>query len=348
MQPLKFPGVYMWSQWQSQYRLPANSYFFVCEGGNAAIDPLEADPFTHREIARLGGLATIVVTTPDHERASRQFAQRYGSVIISAPADGEKLFAGAFAMQLHDQQLDGECAVHLPAHQAVVTGDAFVGAPAGALSLLPDDCYKDPKRAALGLRKVLSVDPQALLVGHGASIFAGAYEEIYSLLYKRAGAAVHRINLDELTFRDDRDLVPPVYRCRDAEVGFFIGARRLGYRVAILPPGSRFCPLHDHALEEEVFLVLSGAPAVRTGSEVIDCREGDFIAFPVGERGMHQLINQGDAPAMVLLLARTEAVEANYYPDSDKLLVDTDRPLVRGERSILVRAAPVLDYFEGE
>ncbi|MDQ6929968.1 MAG: cupin domain-containing protein [Candidatus Eremiobacteraeota bacterium] len=347
MQRLKFPDVYVWSQWQSEYKLAANSYFFVCEGGNAAVDPLEPDSFTHDEIARLGGLATIVVTTPDHERAAQQLAQRYGSAIISQPADGEKLFTGAFAMQLHDQQLDGEFAVHLPAYRAVITGDAIVGAPAGALSMLPDDCYKNPKLAALGLRKILSVNPSALLVGHGASIFSGAYEEIDALLFKAAGAAVHRINLDELSFVEDADS-PPIYRCSDAEVGFFIGAQRLGYRVAIVPPGSRFCPLHNHALEEEVFLVLSGTPAIRTGSQTIECREGDFIAFPVGERGTHQLVNQSQAPAMVLLLARTEAVEANYYPDSDKLLVDTDRPLVRGERSALVRATPFLDYFDGE
>ncbi len=349
MQRLSLPGAYSWSQWQSEYKIAANSYFFEIEGGNAVVDPLEPDEFTHAEIVRLGGIKTIALTNADHERGAEALARRYASAIVSRPDDSEEIFPGGFAMHLKDQQPNGEFAINLPALRTVVVGDALVGTPAGALSLLPDDCYRDVKAAALGLRRILSENPQTLLVGHGAPVFAGAYEAIYSLLYKRAGAAVHRINLDELPFQTDiSQSTPAVYHCREAEVGFWIGAQKLGYRVAVLAPGSRYCPLHDHALEEELFFVLDGRPSIRTLAGTIVCRRGDFIAFPVGETGTHQLLNQGDAPAMVMLLGRTEPVEANYYPDSDKLLVDSDRPLVRGSKSVIVQASPTLDYFQGE
>jgi uncharacterized cupin superfamily protein len=60
------------------------------------------------------------------------------------------------------------------------------------------------------------------------------------------------------------------------------------------------------------------------------------------------LLNESDVPATVLLLARTEAFDACYYPDSDKLLVDMERPLRGDRRSLLLRATPELDYFDGE
>lgn len=80
----------------------------------------------------------------------------------------------------------------------------------------------------------------------------------------------------------------------------------------------------------------------------IRCRKGDFVALPVGESGTHQLLNESAAPATVLLLGCTEENEICYYPDSDKLLADTKVRLRNGQRSIMVRADPQLDYFDGE
>jgi uncharacterized cupin superfamily protein len=139
-----------------------------------------------------------------------------------------------------------------------------------------------------------------------------------------------------------------VFACLDAEVGFLIGARKLGYRVSTLPPGRRFCPLHSHAREEELFFVLEGEPSVRTLSGTLRCRKGDFVALPVGESGTHQLLNESDAPATILLLGRIEETEACYYPDSDKLLLDTEVPIAAGRPFMMVKGSPDLDYFEGE
>jgi mannose-6-phosphate isomerase-like protein (cupin superfamily) len=73
----------------------------------------------------------------------------------------------------------------------------------------------------------------------------------------RGGPAVNRINLDELEWEAFDD-VGGRYRGELAEVGLLIGARGLGYRVVRLPAGARFCPLHAHDREEEVFFVLDG------------------------------------------------------------------------------------------
>ncbi|HZZ65915.1 MAG TPA: cupin domain-containing protein [Candidatus Baltobacteraceae bacterium] len=351
LQPLRIPGSYFWSEWQDHIGLPGNSFLFTSKSGNAVIDPLPVDERTLQQIEQLGGVAKIIVTPAAYQRDAQALSERFGAPVTTNVAHDEEIFPGMFAIKLNDQEHPGAFAVNIPELRVVLAGSCVLGTPAGALSMFPESAYADVTKAALGLRRILRAYPQALLVGQGQSLFTGAYEAMYQLLYSQAGAYVHRINIDELDFRDGRDEhdeQPQTYQCRDAEVGLAIGARKLGYRVSTLEPGHRFCPLHSHAREEELFFVLEGTPSVRTLKQTVQCRPGDFIALPVGETGTHQLINEGDAPATIILLARNEFPEVCYYPDSDKLLVDLEEPLINGRSSMMVHAGPDLDYFDGE
>jgi uncharacterized cupin superfamily protein len=349
-QTTKIPGMF-WYARRTPGALPENCYLFITGAGSVLVDPLPFDDATYAQLERLGDIERVVALSADREAAAREIAERYSVPLISAPAHREVLFEGAKAIVLLDQRRDGEFAISISAQQVVVAGGSVVGSPAGALSLPEESEYVNARKAVLGLRRILREDPVTLLVAVGEPIFSGAYDALYHALYARAGAEVHRINFDELEFRDERAehvQQPERYHNFDAEVGFFIGARKLGYRVCTLPPGHYFCPLHAHAREEEVFFVLDGEPSIRTIAGTLRCRKGDFIAFPVGESGTHQLLNESDAAATVLLLGRTEAFETCYYPDSDKLLVDTETPLKGDRRSFLLRATPELDYFDGE
>ncbi len=349
-QTTKIPGIFWFAQ-RTPGALSENCYLFITGAGNVLVDPLPFDDATHAALERLGGIERVVVLSAGREAAAREIGKRYGVPLIDAPAHREALFEGAKAIVLLDQRRDGEFAISVPAQQVVVAGGSVVGSPAGARSLREESEYADGRKAALGLRRILREDPETLLVAVGEPIFSGAYDVLYHTLYARAGAEIHRINLDDLEFRDERAehvQQPERYHNFDAEVGFVIGARKLGYRVSTMPPGHYFCPLHGHAREEEMFFVLDGEPSIRTLAGTLRCRKGDFIAFPVGESGTHQLLNESDAPATVLLLGRTEAFESCYYPDSDKLLVDMERPLKGDRRSFLLRATPELDYFDGE
>jgi uncharacterized cupin superfamily protein len=340
-----------WYPHRTTGALSENCYFFVTGAGNALVDPLPFDDATYAQLQRLGGIERVVALSAGRETAARVVAERYSAQIIAAPSNRETVFEGAKAIWLPDQRRDCAFAISIPAQQIVVAGDAVVGSPAGALSLPEASEYADARKAALGLRRILREDPETLLVAAGEPIFSGAYDALYRALYARGDTEIHRINLDELEFRDERAERAPQperYHCFDAEVGFVIGARKLGYRVSTIPAGHYFCPLHGHAREEEMFFVLEGEPSIRTPSGTLRCRKGDFIAFPVGESGTHQLLNESDAPATVLLLGRTEAFEACYYPDSDKLLVDMETPLKGDRRSIMLRATPELDYFDDE
>jgi uncharacterized cupin superfamily protein len=350
---LQIPNAYGYSATLRDEALPENSHLFVAQSGNVLVDPLAFDDAAVEQIARLGGVSAVVVLTQARASAAQAVAARFGAAVIDQADQDAVVGAGLIAIRLRDQRRAHEFALHLPASRVVVAGEALAGAPAGALSMAADERYADLRKAALGLRRILRANPESLLLSRGQSLYADAYRQLYRLLYAKAGAEVHRINVDELDFRDERDEnaerseQPAHYDCLDAEVGWAIGARGLGYRVSTLPPGHRFCPLHGHAREEELFFVIDGEPSVRMLSGTIRCRKGDFIALPVGESGTHQLMNDSDAPATVLLLARTEEFESCYYPDSDKLLVDLPDPL-DGRSSIMVAAHPQLEYFHGE
>ncbi len=336
---LSIPGGWMWSAWQPERGIAFNSYLFERAEGGVAVDPLPVDDRALEWMASIGGVHTIVVTNRDHRRECEQLRARFGSRIIEEPADGEEIFAGAYALKIPHGKAP-EFAIHLPAARAAVVGDAMIGAPAGALSLLPDEKLEDPERLLLALRRLWALELETLLLCDGQPIFGGADAAIGTLLQTRGGAEANRINMDELAFRrGERGR----YRVDDAEVGLLIGARKLGYRVAKIPPGRMFCPLHSHEMEEEFFFVLEGNPSIRTLRGTIQCRPGDFIAFPVGEVGTHQLLNDSAEPCTLVLAGNYEKTEICFYPDSKKVLIDSRKTV-----DLMVRSFPALDYYEGE
>lgn len=351
---LSIAGAWMWSAWQPDRGMPFNSYLFETADGNVAVDPLPLDAESLQWLAGRGGVKTIVLTNRDHRRDAQALRERFGSRIVAhAPeaalfdiavdgtfANGEDVFPGAAAIALPHGKTPGEVALHMRDARAVVVGDAIIGAPAGALSLLPDEKLENPAQLTLTLRKLWALQPEALLLCDGQPLFGGAGAALTALLDSRAGAELYRINLADIEYEPARD--HERYQCDDGEIGLLIGARKLGYRVARIAPGKAFCPLHSHDREEEFFYVLEGTPAIRTSRGTLQCRAGDFIAFPVGERGTHQLINDGPESCLVLLVGMNEENEVCYYPDSQKMLVDG------AGRSRIVRSVPLLEYFDGE
>ena len=355
MQQLAIPGAFVWSRRQPDRNMYFNSHFFVVPGGNVAVDPLPLDADEAEQIAALGGVASIVITNRDHLRDAPALRERFGARLVTTEReaallelpidrllhDNEEIFAGAFAILLANQKTPGEFALHLPRHRAVLVGDAIFGAPAGALSLPADRMYEDVHRAVLSLRRIAALQPDVLLVGDGTSLWSGATRAIEALVFARAGIAANRINIDELDYVTS-GAMNDKYLSSDGEVGFWIGAQRLGYQVVKLPPGARFCPVHAEFSEEELFLVLDGAPSIRTPKETLRCRRGDFIAFPVGSNHAHQVLNESDAEATLLLLGEYQQTAVTYYPESDKILV------ANPDGRWIVRRSPNLDYYDGE
>lgn len=69
----------------------------------------------------------------------------------------------------------------------------------------------------------------------------------------------------------------------------------LGCSLYELPPGARSWPYHYHAGNAEAMYVLSGSGRLRVDGEEHPLEAGDYVPFPSGPAGAHQVINDGSA-----------------------------------------------------
>src|SRR5919197_4520811 len=82
------------------------------------------------------------------------------------------------------------------------------------------------------------------------------------------------------------------FRCLRARLGRQAGCERLGLSLFEVPPGEAAYPFHYHLTEEELVIVLTGRPSLRTANGWRDLEEGELVRFPRGERGAHQIVNR--------------------------------------------------------
>jgi len=151
------------------------------------------------------------------------------------------------------------------------------------------------------------------------------------------------VNVDDVTFvRDPAD--PDGFRAGQARLGAELGARRTGATVYELPPGQAICPYHYEYGEEEWLLVLDGRPSVRTTEGMRELAPHDLLFFPTGPAGAHQVRNDGEATARVLMWSEVVLPTATAYPDSDKV------GLYTGDEAedLVVRRSSAVDYLDGE
>jgi uncharacterized cupin superfamily protein len=137
---------------------------------------------------------------------------------------------------------------------------------------------------------------------------------------------------------------------RQGEVSARIGGKLLGYGVTALAPGKRAFPLHNHRVNEEMFLVLDGRGEVRIGPDTFPIRQGDVIACPPGgPETAHQIINTGDSELRFLGVSTNLSPEIVEYPDSRKIGVRvwSDDESAYSLR-VNLRDGHDVDYWEGE
>ncbi len=351
MQKTIVPDIWTWKRWQSDRSMDFNSWF--CKSDvNVVFDPLEPDPDDLRQIEEMGGVDWVVVTNRDHERSTKLFVERFEAKVAAGDGDADQLsvrvtqrlgddelFHGWRVIALDGFKSPGEIALYSSARGTVILGDSLLGDPAGSLRFMPDGKLEDPERAVLSMRRVRgAVRLDNILVGDGAPVYGNGRAALGRSIDVRGAPAALRINLDDVPLREEAG--PGNYTVLEGEIGFLLGAERLGYRVAQLEPGMSFCPMHWHTVEEELFIIWSGEPTLLTPRGDVKLRKGDCIAFPIGEIGAHKLRNDGSTLASIIMISNVGGGDVCFYPDSKKLLVE--------RADLIVRSEPALDYFDGE
>jgi uncharacterized cupin superfamily protein len=158
------------------------------------------------------------------------------------------------------------------------------------------------------------------------------------------------VNLADLEFQTEVHGNP--FEARHAPVAMRIGARKLGYRVTVVPPGKRAWPYHCHLVNEEMFFVLAGEGVLRCGGREYPIRAGDFISAPPGADSAHQIINTADVDLKYIAVSTMEEPDVVRYPDSGKFAVFAGSapggPRERRTFCAIARETPALDYWDGE
>jgi uncharacterized cupin superfamily protein len=154
-------------------------------------------------------------------------------------------------------------------------------------------------------------------------------------------ANIHDAEFDEPRDRDG-------FRARRSRIGHQLGTERIGLSLWEIPPGEKAYPYHFHLGEEEVLIVLEGAPTLRTPEGSRTLARGEVVRFPVGEKGAHQLSNEGRDEVRMIAVSTHGASDIVAYPDSDKLGIADRLPQSDGPKHYYFRLEDEVDYWDGE
>ena len=122
--------------------------------------------------------------------------------------------------------------------------------------------------------------------------------------------------------RWDAELSAP-FNLRAARVGAQAGARDLGVTLYEIAPGGAVSPYHVHHANEELLIVLEGAPRLRTPEGTRTLEAGSVVAFPPGPEGAHRISNAGPDPARVLVCSTMRLPEVAEHLDTGTWLAMT-------------------------
>jgi uncharacterized cupin superfamily protein len=130
-----------------------------------------------------------------------------------------------------------------------------------------------------------------------------------------------------------------------------LGAKKLGYRVVVLPPGKKAWPFHLHHVNEEMFYIIEGTGTLRSGDGRYPVRPGDVVCCPPGPGTAHQIINTSQSDLKYLAVSTMEPAEVAEYPDSGKFAAMAGSA-PGGDRSRRIywvaRKDTTVDYWDGE
>ena len=190
------PDVLTWPWFSERHGYDFNGYLFLDAGGNIAVDPVLMPDAVLEELVRVG-VRHIVVTNRNHFRDAARLREATGAQVLAHPADaafvrekgvpvdgaiepGGRL--GPFAVLDAHGKSPGEVALYDEARRLLVVGDACVGKPSGALSLLPPAVIDDPAALRRSLAYLLrDVQFDVLLPGDGVPILHGAHGALRAL-----------------------------------------------------------------------------------------------------------------------------------------------------------------------
>jgi uncharacterized cupin superfamily protein len=121
----------------------------------------------------------------------------------------------------------------------------------------------------------------------------------------------------------DHEMPDAPFRARALRAGAHAGARELGATLYELDAGGAISPYHFHHANEELLIVLSGSPEIRTPGGARRVPTGAVLAFPRGDDGAHAVTNPGPEPARMLFISTMNFPDVAEHVDTGATLAIT-------------------------
>lgn len=198
-------GIFTWGSTYADRPWDLNGYAIRLDGGTVLVDPPAPGEGDWPSFDAMNPIAIIILTNRDHVRDAELFRKRCGARLVAgadevtqlapiaideAVREGD-LIAGTVRVIHLPGKSPGEIGLYLdPAHHAVsrerggilLLGDAIIGNPPGALSLIPEPKLDDPWKLKRSLRKLLDYDFEVLLLCDGQSVLSGGKSRVAEFL----------------------------------------------------------------------------------------------------------------------------------------------------------------------
>jgi uncharacterized cupin superfamily protein len=100
-----------------------------------------------------------------------------------------------------------------------------------------------------------------------------------------------------------------------------VAGEHLGASLYAIPPGQATFPYHYELGNDELLVVVTGSPTLRSPHGERELKPGDCFHFPSGEAGAHQVINRSDNEVRVLLVSNFAMPRAAVQVDSGKIMI---------------------------
>jgi uncharacterized cupin superfamily protein len=98
------------------------------------------------------------------------------------------------------------------------------------------------------------------------------------------------------------------------DAGTWGGGHPFDLEMVRVPPGAKNFPLHQHAAQWELYLIVSGRGEVTNGTETRALEAGDTMMFAPGSP--HQLANSGSEDFIYYVIADQPPADVSFYPET--------------------------------
>jgi glyoxylase-like metal-dependent hydrolase (beta-lactamase superfamily II) len=199
------PGIFTWGSTYADRPWDLNGYAISLDESTVLVDPPAPEEDDWPSFEAMKPIAKIVLTNRDHVRDAELFRTRFGAHLVAdanevtqlapiaideAVREGD-LIAGTLRVIHLPGKSPGEIGLYFdPTHHAVsrelggilLLGDAIIGNPPGALSLIPEPKLDDSAMLKRSLRKLLDYDFDVLLLCDGQPVLSGGRLKVVEFL----------------------------------------------------------------------------------------------------------------------------------------------------------------------